>query len=341
MKKLIFVILCTACPIILQAQRDSASVTFLPAAGIYLLQYSVAGATYVDTLIPATKIDPEVRCQMKPIQDSGNYSYSYRLALSSSSQQYLLSFRLFYSSYIWDVQKPSSRWDVFNTPSQGSIDWSNTNIDPSGLHVERTDIGPGDSMTGFSFSSRGLPIIINSYLQGNAPGLAFTGDPPAEMSVLLDSILVFPNNSVVRQTIGPKDPMMSLMPVTFLDTLLSYTRQSADLGWLGRERDNDCDDDERPEDGVAKNIEKRLEKARRFLEREDPLQARKELEKLVQKVERIWKRSQDQDKSLMTSEAYALLKYNTDYLIDHLPERENPDKGRDKGKPDKKDRNYE
>jgi hypothetical protein len=69
-----------------------------------------------------------------------------------------------------------------------------------------------------------------------------------------------------------------------------------------------------------------------------PVQARKELEKLIQKVERIWKRSQDQekkrgrdrewkqDKSIMTSEAYALLKYNADRLIDQLPEREKIEK---------------
>ena len=151
-------------------------------------------------------------------------------------------------------------------------------------------------------------------------------------------------------TVVPDNLPKQLTIQTLLDSLFSYTRQSAELGWLGRDRDNDCDDDERSDDGVVKNIEKRLEKAKTLLERRDSVKARKELEKLVQKVERIWKRSQDenkkrgrdkewkQDKSIMTSEAYALLKCNTEYLIDRLPDRERPDRDRDRGKPDKQDR---
>ncbi|GJQ22204.1 MAG: hypothetical protein HBSIN02_25590 [Bacteroidia bacterium] len=126
-------------------------------------------------------------------------------------------------------------------------------------------------------------------------------------------------------TIGPTAPPANFIPLAFLDTLLSYTRQSAELGWLGKERDDDCDEDEQPDDGLILNIEQRLTKAKRELMREDSVKARRELEKLVKKVERIWKRSQEEAnrgrKGPMTSEAYALLKYNTEYLIERLPEK--------------------
>jgi len=129
--------------------------------------------------------------------------------------------------------------------------------------------------------------------------------------------------------------------LVWLDTLLSYTQQSAELGWLRRGQDNDCDDDERPGDGVVKNMELRLQKAKRELTRGDSVQARKDLEKLAQKVERIWKRSQEEEKKhkrdrwdrkedvIMTSEVYALLKYNTEYLIDRLPEKSKHGRGED------------
>jgi hypothetical protein len=138
------------------------------------------------------------------------------------------------------------------------------------------------------------------------------------------------------------------VPSDYLDTLLSFTHQSADLGWLGRGRDNDCDDDERPDDGIVKNIELRLQKANRELTRGDSVQARKKLEKLVQKVERIWKRSQEEEKKhgrdrwerqdnvIMTSEAYALLKYNSEYLIDRLPDKSKHSREDDKDKKPKK-----
>jgi hypothetical protein len=35
----------------------------------------------------------------------------------------------------------------------------------------------------------------------------------------------------------------------------------------------------------------------------------------------------------MTSEAYALLKYNAEYLIERLPEKEKPEPGKQIGKP--------
>ena len=114
--------------------------------------------------------------------------------------------------------------------------------------------------------------------------------------------------------------------------------------------DDDCDNDERPQDGVPGNFDRRLKIAKRQIENGDSVAARKELQTLLQKVERVWKRSQDEDKKkghdrkdelmrkddklIMTSEAYALLRYNLEYLIDRLTEKAR--RGRESGKDDKK-----
>ncbi len=168
--------------------------------------------------------------------------------------------------------------------------------------------------------------------------MSFESEPPQEVQDLLHTVDRFPTNYVSRSTVGPSEAPNPLDCVVFVDTILSYTRQSVALGWLGRERDDDCDEDEHPRDGIEKNIERRLTMAQRDLQHGDSVKARRTLEQLVKKVDRIWKRGQEVQKRherdrgdwwqhrkewvVMTSEAYALLKYNTEYLIDRLPERE-------------------
>ena len=79
-------------------------------------------------------------------------------------------------------------------------------------------------------------------------------------------------------------------------------------------------------------LDRRLDKTKRELSRGDSVRARKDLEIFVMEVEMLNnlskklegrnKQSEVRDRSpIMTSEAYALLKYNAEYLIDRLPER--------------------
>ena len=186
------------------------------------------------------------------------------------------------------------------------------------------------------WKAAGFPVDV--YFQGKTPIFAVPdGGPPPEIDRQIAALQIFPANTVKRRTIGPILPTEPFEAVVFLDTLLSYTHQSAELGWLGSGKDEDCDKDERPEVGIVHNIESRLRKAGRELERGDSVKARGELEKLVAKVERIWKRSEKQEGQregkdrkhrgergkgepvIMTSEGYALLKFNTEFLIERLP----------------------
>jgi len=181
-------------------------------------------------------------------------------------------------------------------------------------------INPGDSLGGFILMSRGLPAIRLCIVSPDFDLISLY--PDVEQVSNPDSLTAAVNydREAVKFhgfTVGPTAPPANFVHVAFLDTLLSYTRQSAQLGWLGRNRDDDCDDDERPDDGVVRNIENRLQKARRELVRGDSVKARRELVKLVRKVDRLQRRGE----RVMTSEAYALLKYNSEYLIERLPER--------------------
>lgn len=250
------------------------------------------------------------------------FEYQYTIKNLKESKQgiWLFSLILSQSIDVYAINSPRG-WDdsygKVETKGYAEMNWG-TGGD--------FDILPDSLQSGFSFHSSSVPGIITHYLEGYAP-------PPNIEKVDLDSLgrvfgyddLTPYGPGIVGKTVGPVLPPEPFIATAFLDTLLSYTRQSAELGWLGKERDDDCDEDEQPDDGLIRNLEQRLTKAKRELMREDSVKARRELEKLVKKVERIWKRSQEEAnrgrKGPMTSEAYALLKYNTEYLIERLPEK--------------------
>jgi hypothetical protein len=214
-------------------------------------------------------------------------------------------------------------------------------------------IQPGEGVGGFKLMSRGLPTTRRCVASPRFDIDSLFPDIEDTNRTLtitqMDSIQEAVNYH--GWTIGPTAPPLNFNATIWIDTLLSYTRQSVALGWLGREKDDDCDNDEHPQDGIERNIEHRLTMAQRELQDGDSVKARRDLQMLVNKVDRIWKRGQIVEKKhehdrgdwwqhrkdwvVMTSEAYALLKYNIEYLIDKLPERE-----RHEGKPgdDKKQR---
>jgi len=238
-------------------------------------------------------------------------TYSYALSSLLESQQKVWQFWVIFKVPKDSVKNVStiSGWRVATPEVERtvSIRWGSPGS---------ADISPGESRGGFIVESIMPAGVVDYYAEGYAPPPAWEGSVAEDTIPGYDDLTPY-GPGIVGKTVGPFLPPDPFASLNFLDTLLSYTRQSAALGWLGRDRDDDCDDDERPDDGVVRNIENRLQKARRELVRGDSVKARRELVKLVRKVDRLHRRGE----RVMTSEAYALLKYNTEYLIERLPER--------------------
>jgi len=288
-----------------------------------------------DSLLPypaKNLIFPKVAAEVLRISD--RYAFRYSIANGQAALQSIHKFMIELKAPV-EAGSPPPDWSVWNM----SYDTLNVLIWFSADSA--ADIPAGQITRGFRFETAGLPRINRCWLRAWETVRGREGQyDPASASIF--------RTSLQGATLGPVDPPTPLVYLPFLDTLLSYTRQSADLGWLGKQRDNDCDEDERPDDGIVKNIELRLQKAKRELAKGDSVQARKELEKLLQKVERIWKRSQEEEKKhkrdrwerndnvIITSEAYALLKYNSEYLIDRLPDKSKHSREDDKDKKPKK-----
>jgi hypothetical protein len=160
------------------------------------------------------------------------------------------------------------------------------------------DILPGGSLAGFSYKSDGLPTILNYYGVGYYE-LPYVdeGEAPDESEIEGGGIL---ENSVKGYTLGPKDIDTPFIPTNFLDTLRNYTQRSLELGWIINQ-------------ATADKYDSLFNTAKTLLEGNHIPYVESTLQTVLEEV--------DEDSSgNITSEAYALLRYNTEYLLENLPE---------------------
>jgi hypothetical protein len=184
----------------------------------------------------------------------------------------------------------------------GTVDWIRAN--------KRFNLQPGESLDSIVMTSRGHPglrsfVVSPSY--NPTPPLMVT--PANEDSVrlnarepshkeeevfkrLVDSI------KVRGVTIGPTAPPLMFSPLAAIDTLISYKHQALTLSWITNQ-------------GIANSLDQKLDNARKQLQRGNNKAAKNMLEAFLNEVEA------QKDKHL-TSEAYALLKFNAEYLISKL-----------------------
>jgi hypothetical protein len=127
-----------------------------------------------------------------------------------------------------------------------------------------------------------------------------TEEEEAAFQRLLDSI------KVRGVTIGPTAPPANFIPLFFLDTLISYKHQAFSLGWIKNQ-------------GIVQSLDAKLDNAKRQLQRNNTTAARNTLQAFVNEVEALWKGEEHPyGGKQITSEAYALLKFNAEYLVSKL-----------------------
>jgi hypothetical protein len=281
------------------------SVSFDPVTGNYIIEYEgYDGESEVPVLIheifePSTKIDPFVKVITTKLSDSSYFRYDYELINSSSSIQRLYNFYLYISSDISEITIPDENWYTGFFSYIPVFHWYNSKGE-AGLSDPDDGIAPDSSVDGFSFVSYGLPTITNVYFKGNPTiFLSFPDEPPGEISELLKPIRKFPNNTVMKKTVSPKDPPYPLIISSFLDTLLNYVSQSYMLEWITDET-------------TANKYTNFFTTAKDQIIQEDSSVTRSTLENVLREVD-------IDSTNYLTSEAYALLRYNTEYLVEQLP----------------------
>ncbi len=149
-------------------------------------------------------------------------------------------------------------------------------------------IKPGESRN-FTLACNKFPYIIKYYALGhNLPN--FSLPPDQELLV----------NSKIGYTIGPEVFWDTLSTSAFLDSLLSSNTRSFNLGWITNQT-------------TADKYDSLFNIAKTQLQQNNNNAARITLQTVLQEVD------VDSTNNL-TSEAYALLLYNTEYLLEAIPQ---------------------
>ena len=278
------------------------SITYDPTTGNYFIEYESEEEDTLVSLVyePTTKINPSIHVNITNISDSNYYKYSYIVYNSVSSKQRIDEFDIEFFSSIFGISSPNNFWNPGYYSFVPVFGWFDSK-GSSGLASPLDGIAVDSLTSGFSFSSFGLPAVVHSYFIGNSTILlAFPDDPPEEIETMLKPLEKFPNNSVIKKTIGPKDPPDPFIPNDFLDTLTNYTDSSYSIGWIKDEQTRD-------------KYDNYFTTAKTYLEQGDSSTARVELQNVLTDCN-------TDSSTVLTREAYALLYFNTEYLVNKLPE---------------------
>ena len=259
------------------------------------IRYEVVDGDTISVYRFLSHAEIEIEISAAVEEEDGELAYRYALESLPESKLEVYSFNVFYGETVSDYRSPTN-WAALDggimeggTTRMGISWWARDSL---------SQVRPGKTQSGFYLRSAGLPAITDYASRGWVPIPRF--------DVLPDSL---ENDNPSKDskrglTISPKPPPSSAEYGAFLDTLRTYPRRSRDLGWITSA-------------ALADNLEARLDKAATQLAAADSGAARSALEGLLADVER-------ERNGALTSEAYALLKYNTEYLVERLPEAEEP-----------------
>jgi hypothetical protein len=235
-----------------------------------------------DQPLPANRFEAIVSCSVA--KSDSLFNYSYAVSNNQSSEQRI----------DWILIGGIEDTSVCCAPLPWTAGTSVAGGRRFGVRFDklRYAMKPGQTMAGFMTQSVGLPMIVNYYLQGST-GTVCCSTPEASRQNVL-------TNSVTGRTLGTRVARIPASALLWLDTLSSYTTQSLSLGWIKGQ-------------ATANKYLNYFDTAKTQLQSGDSIGARETLRTVAANT------ISDTTMNL-TSEAYALLKYNAEYLMGRLPE---------------------
>jgi len=246
--------------------------------------------------------------------------YSYRLVSAPASRQSVADLVVGFTGPIRMISNPQG-WEAKPLASMPALDWSS-----------QAGLGPGRTAAGFSFSARpreggadlekssgglrgfvysrgSLPGIVSCSVVGAAhPPSAPTGSSPA-LAAVLAALPQFPLNGVSGSTVGPLELPPGDPVTALLDRMSESVKASLALGWIDRRE-------------TADGYQRALDAIRRdWIAGKGKGKGKKSMTHLqLKSVERA--SAADWSARRLTSEAYALLSYNSYWLADWLERHE-------------------
>ncbi len=239
--------------------------------------------------IPANRFQATVNCKVERINN--NFIYTYAVSNHLNSKQKIE----------WIGVEGIEDASNYYAPSP----WSSGTSIIGGRRFDldfdkmRSAIKPGKTLNGFTTKSVALPMIVKYYLQGYSGHICCSTEEQARQNIL--------TNSVTGYTLGTRDTSNVIGNLEWYDTLSSYTTQSRTFGWITTQT-------------IANKYLNYFSTAKTQLQTNNTSGARTTLQQVLTDVN-IDSSSTPatQTAGKLTSEAYALLRFNTEYLISKLP----------------------
>jgi len=219
--------------------------------------------------------------------DAPVYSYNYDLSNGNGAKQPTDDFFvLIGSTPIVGASQPQFWGHSFMTVrSVRTFSW--------GALVPSATLWPGQAARRFTFTSTALPGIVFAHASGLIP--PDTAADETEYDTTARDEL---SNSVSVTTVGPVVPLALLQPQYFLDTLNSYVVRSRLYGWITSQQ-------------TADEFTNYFSTVRAHLQAGNNGHA-------IRTLQHVLKSADSDSSSVLTSEAYALIRYNTEYLVSNL-----------------------
>ncbi len=253
--------------------------------------YSWDGSKYGDYGVPVPQYVPmnllSAKVSCKVTSSEYGLLFNYSVNSDSSSKQPIWRFAVdkpFENVYAGS-RGPNNKWNAYSSDMYDLFIWD-INFDQ--LKFPFDFISSGEVKSNFRLETATPTIIIgNFYVQGKN-GNSFPDDR-----------YIF-ENSFKGVTICGANPTDPFVPLDFLDTLLNYNQRSLYLGWISNQT-------------TADKYDSLFTSAKTQLQQNNNNAAKTTLQSVLQEVD-------IDSTNNLTSEAYALLRYNTEYLITQIPE---------------------
>lgn len=267
-----------------------------------------------------------LQCRVEYSATSKIYSYAYRGDNPASNKGKLWNMRM-------DISRPStsilndtvglkffrpfneeSFRDDFNNYSNSTVAISASVLPSRGWYVgcgwgmqlhmgaPNETVSPGSYFTGLELQSKGLPgirtIVFVPYFEDRL--YFYSMDDTVHQwqgFEYQDSIKDMVNFR--SRTVGPILPPAQFEPLRWCDTLRSFSQQSREMLWI-------------PADGTLNKYLSHFTHLRTRIQSNDIRGARDTIAQILAELNR-------DSSGALTSEAYALLRYNTEYLLSQLP----------------------
>ncbi|MCP4412228.1 MAG: hypothetical protein GY808_06630, partial [Gammaproteobacteria bacterium] len=232
---------------------------------------------YYDSTMPSDRVDVNVKCSI--LQENEFLYFNYSIESKSQSIQHINRFAIGKETSPDAYNFNRNLWNIYDHKN----DIKCVNHGLYGFNL----IKPGEIDNNLSImidSDRSLPGIVKFYFQGWNGNEYF---PRPDIY----------NNSFKGSTIGLKAPPDEFISFDFADTLITYTNESYDLGWI-------------TDQTVANKYTNHFQNVKNYIQQNNIQGSINILNTVLQEVE------QDNGVTL-SSEAYALLKYNSEYLKEH------------------------